>query len=191
MKHKNSECSGDSYSDQAQTAFHPFFLSLNPRRKSVSTFRSSVQYILYALEKAHIRSTPFLIGFHSIAFETVAVLVWLTTALFGPSQRRSQRACPFYASLLRATDAVVSLELCSQVAFQASQHFCSSNTRKPLVMVALLGHFPWLWHAQESTSTEDSDGGCQSSRKSRQWLPNRIQETGTVTLPTRPPKRTV
>ena len=190
MKHKNSERSGDSYSDQAQTAFHPFFLSLNHRRKSVSTFRSSVQYILYALEKAHIRSTPFLIGFHCIAFETVAVLVWLTTALFGPSQRRSQSACPFYASLLRATDAVVSLELCSQVAFQASQHFCSSKTQ-----ATCDGCFARSFPLTPACSGEHIHrglrGGCQSSRKSRQWRPNRIQETGTVTLPTWPPKRTV
>ena len=129
MKHKKSERSGDTYSDQAQAAFHPFFPSLNHRRKSVSTLRSSVQDILYALEKAHIRSTPFLISFHSIAFETVAMLVWLTTALFRPFQKRSQIASSFYASLLLATDAVMSLELCSQVAFQASQHFRSSKTQ--------------------------------------------------------------
>ena len=45
---------------------------------------SSVQDGIYALRKAHMRSTPSLRNFSNVTFETVPVFFWLTMALSRP-----------------------------------------------------------------------------------------------------------
>ena len=45
---------------------------------------SSIQDGIYALRKAHMRSTPILRSFPNVALETIPVFVWLTRALFRP-----------------------------------------------------------------------------------------------------------
>ena len=55
-------------------------------KMSVAWF-SSVQDGIYALGKTHMRSTPTLTSFPNVAFETVPMLVRLTTALSRPSTK--------------------------------------------------------------------------------------------------------
>jgi len=52
--------------------------------KSVAVHFSSLQRGICALGKAHIRFTPPLRGFPSVAFETVPMFVWLTMVLSHP-----------------------------------------------------------------------------------------------------------
>ena len=49
---------------------------------------SSVQGGIYALEKAHIHSTPSLRSFPSVTFETVPMFIWLTMALSRPCYKQ-------------------------------------------------------------------------------------------------------
>ena len=89
----------------------------------------SVQDGIYALRKAHMRSTPSLRRFPNFALETVPVFVWLTMALSRPFKGRSSSVSSFRASLLQAIDGVVSLAFCPQVVSQAPQHLRSSETQ--------------------------------------------------------------
>ena len=86
---------------------------------------NSVQDGIYALRKAHMRSTLSLRSFPNIAFETVPMFVWLTLALSRFSEGRSSSASSFNASLFLVINGVISLALCPQVVSQASQHFRS------------------------------------------------------------------
>ena len=54
---------------------------------------SSVQGGIYALGKAHMRSTPSLRSFPNVAFETVPMIVWLTVALSRPYSSSSASSC--------------------------------------------------------------------------------------------------
>ena len=54
---------------------------------------SSVQGGIYALGKAHMRSTQSLRSFPNFAFETVPVFVWLTMALTRPYSSSSASSC--------------------------------------------------------------------------------------------------
>ena len=75
---------------------------------------NSIQDGVYALWKAHMRSTPSLRSVPSVAFETVPMLVCLTMARSRPPQGRSvERFLFLYASLLQAIDGVMPLALCS------------------------------------------------------------------------------
>ena len=53
-----------------------------------SIHSSSVQDVIYALRKAHMRSTPSVRSFPNVAFETVPMFVWLTMALSRPFKER-------------------------------------------------------------------------------------------------------
>ena len=81
---------------------------------------------MYALGKAHIRSTTSLRSFPNFAFETVSMFVWLTMASLSFFQGRSSSASSLHASLLQAIDGVMSLALCQQVMSHAPQHLISS-----------------------------------------------------------------
>ena len=77
----------------------------------ISSFQfSSVQFKMVSMRsgKAHnfMRSTPSLMCFPNVAFETVPMLVWLTMS---PLKERSLSASSFYAPLPQAIDGVVSL----------------------------------------------------------------------------------
>ena len=97
----------------------------------------------------------------------VPMFVWLTMA-FSTFQGRSSRASSFYASLLQTINDVMSLTLCPWVVSQALQHFRSSGRTPPVMffcspVIHLVGHLPWLWHIQESMSTDVLEGGCWTS----------------------------
>ena len=64
---------------------------------------SSVQTGIYALGKAHLRSTPSLRCFTSVAFETVLMLVWLTMTCSRPSNV-ARRKLPLSPLFLGAGD---------------------------------------------------------------------------------------
>ena len=84
---------------------------------------------MYALGKAHMRSTTSLRSFPNVALETVPMFVWLTMACLSFFQGRSSSASCFHAFLLQAIDGVMSLALCQQVMPHAPQHFSSSEKR--------------------------------------------------------------
>jgi len=87
---------------------------------------TSVQDGIYALGKAHMRSTPSLRGFPNVAFETVPMFVWLTMALSRPF-KEDRLALPL-SHLSSPGD-----QWCDILGFvptgisQASQHFRSSE----------------------------------------------------------------
>ena len=83
---------------------------------------SSVQDIIYALGKAHMRATPSLRSFPNVAFVRL-----IDDSPLSSFQGRSSSASSFNASLLQAINGVMSLALCLQVVSQASQHFRSSE----------------------------------------------------------------
>ena len=89
---------------------------------------SSVQDGIYALGKAHMRSTPSLSSFPKVAFQTVPVFARLTIALSRPF-KEDRLALPLSTPLLQAIRGVVSLALCPQVVSQAPQHFRSIETQ--------------------------------------------------------------
>ena len=69
-------------------------VDITERRCGRGVFQCSVQDGIYALRKSHMRSTPSLRGFHSIAFETVPIFVWLTMAFSRPF--KEDRALIFF-----------------------------------------------------------------------------------------------
>ena len=89
---------------------------------------SSVQDCIYSLGNDNMRSTPSLVGFPNVAVGTVTVFVWLMMTL-SSFQKRSSSASSFHASLLQATDGILSLVLYPQVLSQVPQHFRSSETQ--------------------------------------------------------------
>ena len=95
---------------------------------------------IYALGKAHMRSTPSLRSFPNVPFETVQMFVWLTMNCIHLQRSWRQRRWPslvlsrkrlssssFHASLLQAIDGVMSLALYPQVFSQVPQNFRSSK----------------------------------------------------------------
>ena len=113
---------------------------------------SSVQDGIYALGKAHMRSTPSLSSFPKVAFQTVPVFARLTIALSRPF-KEDRLALPLSTPLLQAIRGVVSLALCPQVVSQAPQHFRSSEKQATCEgcfarQSYVLGHFPSLRHVQ-------------------------------------------
>ena len=76
---------------------------------------SSVQDGIYALGKAHMRSTPSLGSFLNVAFENSPNVGLIDDGLFSSSQGRSLSASSSYASLFQAIYGVMSLALCPQV----------------------------------------------------------------------------
>ena len=92
---------------------------------------SSVQYGIYALGKAHMRSTPSL-SFPNVAFETIPMFISPAMALSRPFIKfrgRSSGASSFHACLFQAVDGVMSFDLCPQVKPQAAQHFRFCETQ--------------------------------------------------------------
>ena len=63
---------------------------------------SSVQDGIYALAKAHMRSTSSLRRFPNVVFETIPMFVWLTMALSGPVKEDRLAVVSFNACLLQA-----------------------------------------------------------------------------------------
>ena len=87
----------------------------------------SVQNGIYALGKAHMRTTLSLSSYSNIDLETVAMFVEVTMALpRSIKDWRSSSASAFYASLLQTIGGVMLLALCPQVVSQAPQ-YCRSN----------------------------------------------------------------
>ena len=64
-----------------------------PMWRTTTVQSAPVHYYVQVLEKAHMRSTPSLESIPSVAFETVPMSVWLTTALSRPF--KEQLALPF------------------------------------------------------------------------------------------------
>ena len=63
------------------------------------SLRSSIQGDIYALGKAHMRSTPSLRSFPNVAFETAPMFVWLTMAISRPFKEDRLEEASFNASL--------------------------------------------------------------------------------------------
>ena len=72
-----------------------------PMWRTTTVQSAPVHYYVQVLEKAHMRSTPSLESIPSVAFETVAMSVWLTTALSRPFTEHL--ALPFRAHELCKT----------------------------------------------------------------------------------------
>ena len=91
----------------------------------------SVQDGIYALEKAHMCTTPSFRSFPDIALETGPMtnvhLIDDNPLLFFQGRSSSCSTSSFLASLLQAIDGAMSLALCQQVVSQALQHFKSSE----------------------------------------------------------------
>ena len=94
---------------------------------------SSVQDGIYALGKAHMRSTPSLRSFPNVAFETVPVFLWLTMALSRPF-KEDRRPLSLSTSLSSRRP------IYDVLGFVPAGSGSSSSIlprRRPLVMVAL------------------------------------------------------
>ena len=79
-----------------------------------------------ALAKAHMRSTASLRRFHGTAFETLPMLVCLTTALSHFFKADRERCC---ASLCQAIDGMMFLALCPQIAFPTHRQIFRDASR--------------------------------------------------------------
>ena len=89
----------------------------------------SVQDGIYALGKAHMRSTPSPRIFPNVAFETVPMFVLLTMALSRPF-KEDRLALPLSTSLSSRRSVVRCPWLCApHVVSQASQHFRPSEKK--------------------------------------------------------------
>ena len=99
---------------------------------------SSTQNGFYVLGKARIRSTQSLRRFPDVGFETVPS-DWRWPSLVLSS--KIVECSSFHASLLQATDGVMSLALCSLVVSQAPQHFRSPETHGSVTDVTYVSHF--------------------------------------------------
>ena len=109
------------------------------RKACVATVQfSSTQNGFYVLGKARIRSTQSLRRFPDVGFETVPS-DWRWPSLVLSS--KIVECSSFHASLLQATDGVMSLALCSLVVSQAPQHFRSPETRGSVTDVTYVSHF--------------------------------------------------
>ena len=90
---------------------------------------SSVQDGIYTLGKAHMRSTLSISEVYPTMllkrFQCSSDWRWPYLVL----SKKTSSASSFHASLLKAIDSVMSLALCPQVVFQATQHFRSSEKR--------------------------------------------------------------
>ena len=83
----------------------------------------SVQDGIYAIGKAHMRSTPSLRSFANVAFGISPNVGLIDDGPFSSYQGRSLSASSVYASLLQATDGVMSLAVYPQVVYQAPKYF--------------------------------------------------------------------
>ena len=108
---------------------------------------------VFVLGEAHMRSTPSVRSFPSVAFKncdvdltddgSLSLSFSLTHTLSLPLPfKKDPRALPLSAPLSsrRSMVIITSIALCPQVVSQAPQHF--RNAIKPLVKTPLLGHFP-------------------------------------------------
>ena len=111
-------------------------------------FCTSVRDGIYALGKAHMRSTPSLRSFPNVAFETVPMFVCFSND--GPLssfEGRSSSASSFHASLLQAIDGVMSLASCPAGSVSRHSSFVDtpitvtlSNTEKVLPLKERRAH---------------------------------------------------
>ena len=103
------------FSSSSRESFESFFLQR--LCTAISVQFSSVQYRIYTLGKAQVRSsTPSPRSFPSVAFETIPMFVWLTMALSRQFfHGRSSSTSSFNASLLQTIDGVMSLASYPQV----------------------------------------------------------------------------
>ena len=107
----------------------PLHLKENTILGSVEVPLSSVQDGMYALSKAHMRSTPSLRSFPNVALETVPILVWLMIALSHPLKEDCW-ALPLSTPLSSRRSMVWCPWLCARkVVSQAPQHFRSYDTQ--------------------------------------------------------------
>ena len=126
---------------------------------------SSVQGGICALGKAHMRSTPSLRGFPSVAFETVPMFVWLTMTLSRPvkedglalplSTPPSSRRSMVWRAWLCARR--LRLKFLNTSDIFRDESYCDGCFCPP---VSLLGHFPWFRHVYCSTAAGVFEGGC-------------------------------
>ena len=91
----------------------------NRTRKRAEKLPRSVQDGIYAIGKAHMRSTPSLRNCPNVAGSNVRPIV--DAGPLSSFEGRSSSASSFHASLLQAIDDVMSLALCPQVASQVDR----------------------------------------------------------------------
>ena len=134
-------------------------------RRSTAVQFSSVQDGIYALGKAHMRSTPSLRSFPNVAFETVPMFVWLTMALSRPF-KEDRLALLFFKRLSPPGDG----QWYDVLGFVPAYSVSSFSTHQIFQCVGCLwgflflpvyplGHFPSLRHVQGSTPTGVFEGG--------------------------------
>ena len=102
---------------------------------SISQFKPVLYGIDTRTAHLHKNSTRFLRRFLIVAFETFPRLSLIENGLYSVMLILARCLISVYTSLLQTMGGVMFLALCSQVVFQAPQHFRYSDMHKPFAMV--------------------------------------------------------
>ena len=126
---------------------------------------SSVQGGIYALGKAHIRSTPCLRSFPNVVFQTVPMFVLLAMALSRPF-KEDLLALPLSTPLSSSDRWCGVLGFVPKVVSQAPHHFRPSEKKATgegcfCMPVYLFGHVASLRHVQDCTLKDVFGVGCR------------------------------